>query len=356
MKKFYLFVVVLILIGVNVNAQDGINALFKGSPSDVNKLLNAYTDPLFKGIGNGLNGGWTNTARTQGFLKFNIRVSASVSIVPDADKSFDINSLGLSSNIKPTNSGQSISPTFAGASGTGQAITISDPAHPGDPNYQYKTNLPGGVIQYIPGPQIQVTVGLIKSTDITLRYFPTTKITDDFGSVGIFGLGVKHNIMNDFGAAGAVAPFDLAVAVGYTKFTYTRPMNVTPDPNNNGGVSGSQNYANQTLDGNFTGWNAQVILSKRLLFFTPFVSVGYLSSKTDVGLHGNYPFVTGVTNTGKATYTTYTDPISISGDAAAVSGPRFDAGFQLSLFILKIFASYSFAQYASGNVGVGLGF
>jgi hypothetical protein len=354
MKKVYLSVVVaLIFVSAQVKAQSGINDLFKGSPGDVNKLLNAYTGSLFKGFGNSLNGGWTNTARTQSLLHFNIRVSASISIVPTDDQSFDINSLGLA-NIKPTNAGQSISPTFgAPNSNLGQAITVSDPAHPGDPNYQFKTNLPNGVIQYIPAPQLQLTLGLIKSTDITLRYIPTTKITDDVGSVGMFGFGIKHNIMNDFGEAGKIVPFDLAIAVGYTKLTYNKPMDVRK--NDNVAIPG------QTLDGHFSGWNTQVILSKKLLFFTPFVSVGYLSSTTDVGLHGNFPFVTGAVpgatpGTAQPTYTNYADPISVTGSGAGVSGPRFDAGFQLSLFVLKIFASYSFAQYSSANAGIGLGF
>src|SRR5258708_30185933 len=54
-------------------------------------LFRSYTDPLFKGFGNGLNGGWANTAKTQKFLRFNIRVSATVSFVPDADKTYDVN-------------------------------------------------------------------------------------------------------------------------------------------------------------------------------------------------------------------------------------------------------------------------
>jgi len=355
MKKLYfpLIVLALVLGGLNVKAQgtdDGISDLFKGNPGDVNKLLNAYTDPLFKGFGNSLNGGWTNTARTQKFLRFAIRVSASVSIVPDADKSFDLNTLGLA-NVKPTNAGQSITPTFGGSSNTpGQSITVSDPAHPNDPNYQYKTQMPAGVIQYIPAPQIQLTVGLIKNTDVTLRLIPTFQITSDVGSVGMFGLGLKHNFGPDLSKT---LPFDLAAAVGYTKLTYSKPLDVRK--NDNVAIPG------QTLDGNFTGWNYQVILSKRLLFFTPFVSLGYLSSNTNVGLHGSFPFVTGATpgvtpGTANPTYTNYTDPISISGSSASTSGTRADVGFQMSLFFLKIYASYSFAAYQSANAGIGLGF
>lgn len=354
MKKFYvpLIAVCLIFTGMSVSAQSssndgGISNLFKGNPGDVNKLLNAYTDPLFKGFGNSLNGGWTNTAKTQKFLRFAIRVSVSASVIPDADKTYDVSALGLA-NIKATNS--PIAPTFGGDKNLNTGITVSDPAHPGDPNYQYKTTLPAGVIQYVPAPQIQLTVGLIKNTDVTLRLIPTFQITSDVGSVGMFGLGIKHNFAPDLSKT---LPFDLAVAVGYTKLTYSKPLDVRK--NDNVAIPG------QTLDGNFTGWNTQVILSKRLLFFTPFVSLGYISSNTNVGLHGTFPFVTGATpgvtpGTANPTYTNYVDPISITGSAASTSGTRADVGFQMSLFFLKIYASYSFAAYQSANAGIGLGF
>jgi len=73
-------------------------------------------------------------------------------------------------------------------------------------------------------------------------------------------------------------------------------------------------------------------------------------------LKGSFPFVTGVTNTGQPTYTNYTDPITITGSSASTNGVRADVGFQLSLYFLKIYASYSFAEYQSANAGIGLGF
>jgi hypothetical protein len=355
MKKLYFLITLAILSSAafKANAQssdDGISDLFKGSPGDVNKLINAYANPLFKGFGNSLNGGWTNTARTQKPLQFVLRVSATASIISDADKTFNVNALGLA-NVKAT--GNPIAPTFGGDKNLSTPIQISDPADPNNPAKKYNTNLPSGVTQYVPAPQVQLTMGLLKNTDVTLRLIPTTKITDDVGSVGMFGLGLKHSISQYFGPANKVVPFDLAVAVGYTRLTYKKSLDVQPDASN-GGVSGSASP--QSLEGHFNGWNAQVILSKKLAFFTPFVSVGYLSSKTDVGLKGNFPFVTGVNAAGKPTYTYYTDPITINSSSAAVNNMRADVGFQLSLFFLKIYGSYSFAEYKSANVGIGLGF
>lgn len=354
MKKLYALITLSFLTALTFNAKaqsnSDISALFKGSPDDVNKLMNAYTAPLFKGFGNSLNGGWTNTAKTQHLLGFNVRISATASMVPTKDQSFDINSLGLA-NIKPTNPNQTMAATFAGDKNLSTAITYTDP---NNSLAKYNTNLPKGVMSYIPAPQLQVTVGLVKHTDVTIRYIPTTKISNDIGKVGMFGFGVKHDIIQDFAPKGKDFPFDLAVAFGYTHLNYNKPLNVKPDNNN---VSGNTDFSNQSLEGNFNGINASVIFSKKLLFFTPFVSVAYQKSSTDVSLKGNYPFVTGATLTGQPTYTSYANPISISGSGAGLSGTRADVGFQLSLAFFKLYASYgvSSTSYNSFNAGLGFG-
>lgn len=358
MKKIFTIISIACasLVAMNANAQDGgsdaISNLFKGNKDDVNKLTNAYTSSLFKGFGNSLNGGWTNTAKTQKFLRFAIRISASASIIPETDKTYDVTQLGLSSNIKPTDASKTIAPTFGGSTNAGPSITISDPNHPNNPNYTYKTNLPAGVSQYVPAPQVQLTVGVSHNTDVSLRYIPTTKISDNVGSVGMFGFGIKHNFAQDFSTLTHPVPFDLALAFGYNRLNYNLPLSVKPDAGSS--VSGNSDFSNQSLDGHFTGVNVQAILSKKLLFFTPFVAVGYSESKTDVTTLGNYPFITGVTATGQPSYTSYANPISIT--QANISGLRADVGFQLSLTFLKIYGSYSFAEYKSANVGIGLGF
>jgi hypothetical protein len=356
MKKLYSLIALAFLTALTFNAKaqsnnDGISSLFKGSPDDVNKLMNAYTTPLFKGFGNSLNGGWTNTAKTQHFLGFSVRISATASMVPGKDKSFDINSLGLA-NIKPTDPNKTMAATFAGDKNLSTGITYTDP---NNSLAKYNTTLPKGVMSYIPAPQIQVTVGLVKHTDFTIRYIPTVKITNDVGKVGMFGFGLKHDIIQDFAPKGKDFPFDLAVAFGYTHLNYNKSLNVKPDNNN---VSGNTDFSNQSLEGNFNGINASVIFSKKLLFFTPFVSVGYQKSTTNVSLKGNYPFVTGVTPlTGQPTYTSYANPISISGSNAGLSGTRADLGFQLSLAFFKLYASYgvSSTSYNSFNAGIGFG-
>ena len=145
MKKIFTLIFIAALATIKANAQNGsdaISQLFKGSPDDVNKLVNAYANPLFKGFGNSLNGGWTNTGKTLGTLHFTLRITASGSIVPNSDKTFDVNSLGLA-NIKATDPSKSIAPTFGGSTNTGPSVTYTDP---NNPLAKVSTTLPSGVL------------------------------------------------------------------------------------------------------------------------------------------------------------------------------------------------------------------
>src|SRR6185503_19961176 len=63
MKRFYPIITAFILAFAvsKVKAQSvngGFSALIQSGPADATKLVNAYGEPLFKGIGVGLNSGW----------------------------------------------------------------------------------------------------------------------------------------------------------------------------------------------------------------------------------------------------------------------------------------------------------
>lgn len=346
-----LIITILTISTLQTKAQsDGFSQLLKAAPGDAEKLLNAYGTPLFKGFGTGLNNGWTNTAKTKGFLHVDVRVSTSGVFVPQADKSFDVTKIGLSSNIRPIPGSPNITPTVAGDKDMTSA-TLGIYSNNNVLVDQF--TLPKRVTPVIPAPQIQATVGLVKSTDFTVRYIPKTKISTDLGSVGMIGFGLKHNIMGDIftGLSRRLAPFDLAIAAGYTRLNYELPVEIRPGAGKvpDAASANKTDFSTQRIEGHFSGFNIQAIISKKLLFFTPFAAVGYNAARTNVGLLGNFPVSSGI-----ATYTVYTDPVNINTNS--INNVKIDAGFQLDLAFLKIYASGSLAKYKSVTAGVGLGF
>lgn len=313
------------LLPCNLMAQDEIGDLIIGSPADATKLINAYAAPAFKGFGLGLNSGWANSAKSIGAFRFDLRVTATAAMSPKKDQSFDVSKLGLTS-VSPVAGSNVISPTIVGEKTTGTKLQMNN-----NPTKQF--NLPEGLgFNYIPSPQVQLTVGLPKNIDIALRYSPTVDLNEN-GKFSLFGIGAKVEILPlILGKTGKLLPFDLAVAGGYTKLKYELPLDVN-----------SGKYSDQVLKTEFGGFSAEAIISKKLAIFTPFASLGYNTAQHKINALGTYDMDTnGIKN-----------PISI--DDKSINAVKATAGFQLKLAVLKLYASYTLSEYNYVNAGIGLG-
>ncbi|WP_256009518.1 DUF6588 family protein [Desertivirga xinjiangensis] len=333
-------------------AQDEIGELLVGSKDDATLLTKAYLEPFFKGFGLGLNSGWTNTGTTKKLGRFEIRVGATGALVPNSAKSFDVTKLGLTS-LRPTSSSNVIAPTVAGEEVDGPEMVLYKD---GSPVEGTEFKLPQGLNPpAIPAPQLQASIGLIKGFEVTARYVPEIDGGDDFGKISMVGGSVKFQPLRLISKKlNKAMPFDLAVALGYSKLKYSYNLDVQPeDAIAKNPTDVTKDFSNQKFEATFSGINAEAIVSKKLLFFVPFVSVGYMTSTTDLGLRGNYPVTTGFNGVSK-TYEVYTNPVSI--DQKYVNNLRASAGFGINLFLLHIYGSYNVSTYNYVNVGLGIGF
>ena len=349
-----LTIVTLFAATFKANAQSDLSELIKSGPQDATRLLSAYANPIFKGFGVGMNSGWNNTAKAKKLLHFDLRISATAAFIPQSDKTFDVTKIGLSDKLRPADPQHTIAPTIGGdRNNTGPALDVYD--NNGHKVESFTT--PSGKLPVIPTPQVQLTIGLIQNTDLTVRGFPKIRLGDDVGSVSMIGFGLKHNLVQDFaGKTGSkIVPFDLAIAVAYSRLNMSVPLDVKPD---NGATPAnaqqSSDFSNQHVEGHFNSFLVQAIISKRILFVTPYLAVGYNTASTNAATIGNYPVTTGATLTGESTYTTFSNPIHINQNS--ISGLRADVGFQLTLGFFDIYASYSAAQCHSVNGGIGFGF
>lgn len=313
-----------------------ISGLFQSSPEDATKLINAYASPLFKGLGTGLSNGWYNSAQAKKLLRFEVRIAATGAFVPSNDQTYDVTKLGLSSNIGASNPLNTIAPTLAGDKDKSTpSMTLYNAGIP-----VRSFTLPKGTgRRFIPSPQVQATVGLPKGIDVTLRFIPTIKL-GDYGSVNMFGIGTRVQLDKFIGKSMiSKLPFNLAVAVGYTKLNYNLNLDVQ--------AQGS-NYTDQKLEGRFTSFNFQGLISKKILSFTPFIGLGFQTSHTKLDAKGTYPIDTGMGQT-----QTFTNPVSIN--KVNFSGLHADVGLQMDYFLLHLYGSYSMGHYNSVNVGIGIG-
>lgn len=338
----------------NLYAQFNFEQLINAGPADAEKLVEAYASPLLYGFGLGMNSGWTNTAQTIGVFHFDLRIIATGSLVPVSKQTFDVTKIGLSSNLRPSNPNKTLTPTFTGNKYTnGPLMDLFD----GNGNKLISFELPSAVIEdIIPTPQVQLTIGLPANTEIMVRAAPKIKLGEYFGSISLFGLGIKHNIMRDFFPKKEEnTPFDLSLLAGFNTLNYSRMLNLQPlnemIPEN---VQQATDFSGQKIYGKFNNYLFQLTLSRQIGFFSPFVAVGYSVSSATLGLKGNFPIPNSIQND-KVAYITYTDPFELKRTFQKTW--RGDFGFQLKFPVVRLYGAYGLSGgYGMLSAGIGLGF
>jgi hypothetical protein len=162
----------------------------------------------------------------------------------------------------------------------------------------------------------------------------------------------KFDLKYAFPASAQVKP---AMLVG-TNFAY---MPTTTD------------YSTQGMNISADAMMANIIVSKKLLFFTPYVGFGVTKTNFTLKMAGNYPLlgnpITEVKTVGGTNYTVpkldaagkpyveikdMTDPINITSSELM---PNATIGFRLKvLWILTVHAQYTMQKYPTASAGFGI--
>ncbi len=321
-----------------------IGAFLKAGAADAELLTREYIRPLPTGFGTGLNAGFTEGATPKKTLGFSIQIRPSIALVPSSDQEFDIANLALS-NIRPADANNTITPTISGDNSTGPELIIED----NNGNELSRFNMPKGIgIPAVPAPIIQASVGLIKSTDVTLRYMPETDI-DSFGSFSVLGGAVKHGL-NQYLPGGKLLPVDLSVMVGFNKINLDANLDVQPAPTatpNDPGNPGD--FTDQAVKTETNTFVVNAYVGKSLPFISVYGGVGYQQASLDIDVEGDYPVELPLNR-----YDVISDPFAFSLDSD--SNIHMLGGFRLRLGILAIYGEATLANYITGNVGVGISF
>ncbi|MGN8225037.1 DUF6588 family protein [Gracilimonas sp. BCB1] len=346
-----------------VQAQLGdAGAILRAGADDANTLMESYLAPYTKGFGAGLNTGWFNTAKAHPTLGFDISLNVSAAVIPGSDQIFDVSQLALQQ--LEVVSGGSETPTVAGDKSTNTEVGIfaTNPQN-GNREEVARFGLPGGSgFPYAPAPMIQASLGIVKDTDITLRYIPefTAPVVD--AGVGLFGVGVKHGI-NQWLPGGKLLPVDLSVQIGYNKFNANANFNVNPEEGSDiyNPYNASQ-WDGQGIDLETTATTYNAIVGKTVPFISVYGGIGFETSKTSLQTPGAYP----VTSFNPNYDPNSNDPETREKRIESVESPidleikdnnsmRAFAGLRFSLAVFRISASYTISNYSTFNVGVGFG-
>ena len=325
--------------------EDDLAKFLKAGEQDASKLIEAYAEPIIKTLSYGMTGGWFNTAKPHKSLGFDFGVTINLAFVPTADNYFDPNKLGLSSNFtgftNSTKVNSTQAPTIMGPAdnttytfsgdlngdGTNENVTISGPD-----GLNMKKEIGFAAV---PIPMAQLGIGVIKNTDLKIRFVPK----QNFGSSSIkmFGVGVMHDVKQHIKGI-KLLPFDLSALVAYNS------ISGTSDLSNTDNTDQRPDSPDGKLDYKFNSWVLQALISKKISVLTGYAGIGYSIVNTKVDIKGEY------TIDANPIGFTLTDPVAIDFKNNTL---RFTVGMRLKLGPVYFNGDYTLQKYNTLSLGFG---
>jgi len=330
MKKLLASFIIFSSASMVAQAQLGdLENLIKGSKEDANYLMEGYVSPILNSVGYGLNQGWFNTAKPHKTLGIDLTVTVSLVTIPTSAETYTVDNSKLTA-LEVTSPTNGVVPTIVGPSNITPTYSFKSlPLSPiqGPSGLQFINDLP---IKAIPVPIFNLGIGLIKGTEVKLRYLPGNLISGNSGEnidLSLKGIGVMHDIKQWIPVVKHM-PFDLSVFAGVTQLKTTFDIN---------------SASGQRGEFSANAMNIQGIISKKLAILTVYAAVGYNKSTVKFDAKGEFDLGT----------TTLVDPISLN---ATANGPRLTGGLRLRLGPININGDYTVQKYPTMSLGIGVGF
>lgn len=331
-----------------------IGTFLRAGAEDATILTKEYLKPFPTGLGTGLNAGWAESAAPKKTLGFSIQIRPSVAIVPASDREFDISALDLN-KIRVATGENPVTPTISGAKNRGPLLEIFE--DPDDPSTKIgEFRMPQGTgIAAVPAPVVQASVGLMKGTDVTVRFLPEVEI-GDFGSFEVLGGAVKHDI-TQWIPGGKLLPVDLSIMAGFNKISVNGNLDLQPSGVRNPfdpslGSNPTPDFDDQAVETTTNTFVLNGLVGKTLPLISVYGGVGYQMATFNLDIKGDYPVNTEIA--GQPYYNVLTDPVSF--EMKSESNVHLLGGFRLRLGVLAFYGEATLANYFTANAGVGISF
>lgn len=332
--------------------EEDLSAFLQAGAADASKLIEAYVEPTVKSISYGMTGGWYTTAKAHKTLGFDLSVTLNAAFIPSSENFFNPNKLNFANTTyngaRPNGSSGAFdpdkkAPTMFGSKDETEYESTYDPDGSGplgDQTYVFRGpegfNVKNEIgIAAIPTPMVQLGIGIIKNTDIKLRFVPKQSFGES--DIKMFGIGIMHDIKQHFKGI-KLMPFDLSALVAFNSVS----GNTDLSSDGSGGVPESTNGVGRYK---FNSWVIQGLISKKISVLTGYAGVGYNIVDTKIDVEGDYVIVPEVGSPG-----TVSDPVSIDFQNNSM---RLTLGMRLKLGPVYFNGDYTISKFNTLSVGFG---
>jgi hypothetical protein len=347
--KHFLIILAFIVTIANLNRSQSLEETLSNLSQDAGV---AYVDPIISAFGSNMNSGWVNGVPSASILGLNvqIRLIAVGSFFNDDKKTFLTHgefwfTSSLADDIlQESGIYPGTTPNYdeikAEILSRPWSVDIGGPTIIGSSDENVQIIFPGAEIQGVtidstlttlsgvdgfldglsifPTPAIQLNVGSVAGTSVSIRYFPTINVSE-VGKVGLWGLGILHNIGFWFSN-----PLPLDIGLGY----FYQDLDIGTVFKNKSNMFGI--YASKTFG--------------MIVSFEPYVGLTYETSRTE--MRYTYYFDTPIGSQSQ----------SIEVDLDGENSVGLTVGAQLNLPVVSLNVDYKIAKIKTLTAGINLGF
>lgn len=327
MKKLFLLIGIVAMVGANSFAQTDITELLKAGQNDANTLAHPYLKPFGEMLGSSLNNGWYTSAKPHKLLGFDLTFTASYIKAPSSALSFDVSKVELS-EFEHVSTSSAISPTVSG-----DIDNLPRLRKKGDITNSTEFEMPNGTgLDYLPVPMISAGIGLPYGFELKGRFIPKVDI-GDAGKLGLWGIGVQKDIKDFIPGVKHVPVLNVSVLAGYTKFG----SEIEVDEATRDGM----------LDISSSGFTTRLLIGANLPVVAFYTGLGYRTTSSDFDLLGTYSVGSG------SQVAEVKDPIRLG---YTTTGFDMNLGMRIRLGVIALHADYTLGEYSAITAGLGINF
>lgn len=332
MKKHTLLLVV--FLSYFTYSQSDIDQILEIGIENAQRFSEDYFAPAGEALINNMSNGWYTTGKVKKLWGFEVGIVGNLSFIREDKQSFLLRTAEYTNISFRDGSFSRVVGSSLGSNSENLAVVINE----GQAS-ELEVVLPDGIgsseIGSLPGGFIQGSIGLIKSTEVKVRFLPKIKAVGD-AEIQLYGVAFQHEF-TDWVFPLKRLPMRISALLGYTNVKGFYDINTVT------GVPGTD----QEVRLNSDSWLLTSIVSTKFPMFNFYGGLGYYFGSNDADLLGTYQI-----QSGPFASDVVTDPIAVRTKA---KGVKATIGGRIEYGVFKANLDYSLQNFSNLSIGLAFG-